>query len=76
MSKIRPFEIEMSFRENVYRMNRNPSCRKISVWPSSSNVVSSAFLSSLTFFSVSCNREYDTNRTVLLNFKLIQGGEI
>ena len=64
------------FHEYVHQMSRNSSSHKISVGPGSSNVVSLAVLSSLTFFSVSSNVEYDTNHTVLLNFKWFLGGEI
>ena len=46
-------------------MSRNSS-HKFSVGPGSSNVVSLAVLSSLTFSSVSCNAGYDINHTVLL----------
>ena len=75
MGEVRPFEIEIFFYEYVRQMSRNSS-HKISVGPGSSNVVSLAVLSSLTFSSVSCNAGYDINHTVLLNFKWIQGGEI
>ena len=64
------------FHEYVHQMSRNSSSHKISVGPGSSNVVSLAVLSSLTFSSVSCNAGYDINHTVLLNFKWIQSGEI
>ena len=47
-----------SFHENVYHMSRNSASYKISIWSSSSNVVSLAVLTCLTFFSVSCNAEY------------------
>ena len=64
------------FHEYVHEMSRNSSSHKISVGSGSSNVISLAVLSSLTFFSVSSNIEYDTNHTVLLNFKWFLGGEI
>ena len=57
-------------------MSWNSSSHEISVGSGSSNVVSLAVLSSSTFFSVSSNVEYDTNHTVLLNFKWFLGGEI
>ena len=44
MGKIRPFEIEFFFHENVRCMRRESSSHKISVSPGSSNVVSLAFL--------------------------------
>ena len=49
---------------------------QIFICPGSSNVVSLAVLSSLKFFSESVERRVYTNRAVLLNFILIQGGEI
>ena len=58
MGKTRLFEIELFFYENAHHMSRESSCHKISVCRGSSNVVSLAFVSSLMFFSVSCNAEY------------------
>ena len=45
------------FHEYVRHMRRNSSSYKISIWSSSSNA-SLAVLTCLTFFSVSCNKEY------------------
>ena len=44
--------------EYVHHMRINSSSYKISIWSSSSNVVSLAVLTCLTFFSLSCNEVY------------------